>query len=84
MLTTKVMGSCDKIVVWNTQNGRATNFTTHEACPHSDVATIPYTVWQLALGDGQVAWSAYDGGNETEVFVYAARLTGGRRGSSSS
>jgi hypothetical protein len=78
VLTTKVKGSCDRIVVWNAQNGRATNFTTHEACPHADVATIPYTVWELALGDGQVAWSAYDGGNETEVFVYAARLAGGK------
>src|SRR3954447_18204280 len=78
VLATKVKGSCDRIVVWNAQNGRATNFTTHEACPRSDVATIPYTVSELALGDGQVAWSAYDGGNETEVFVYTAKLSGGK------
>jgi hypothetical protein len=78
VLTTKVKGACDKLVVWNGQSGRTTNFTTHEACPRSDVATIPYTVWELALGDGQLAWSAYDGGNDTEVFVYAARLAGGK------
>jgi hypothetical protein len=74
-LTAKVKGSCDKVVVWNAKNGNVTTFATREACPHADVPVIPYTVEGLALGDGQVAWIAYTGGNETETLVYAARLT---------
>jgi hypothetical protein len=75
-LTTKIKGSCDRVVVWNGRNGRSTSFATREACPHTDVAVIPFRVAELALGDGQIAWIASTGGNETETLVYAARLTG--------
>ena len=74
VLTTKVKGSCDAVVVWDEQNASTAGFATKEACPRTDVAVIPFTVADLALGDGQVAWIAYTGGNETETLVYAARL----------
>jgi hypothetical protein len=77
VMTTKIKGACGKVVVWNVRRVKTTSFKTGEGCPHADVAVIPFTVDQLALGDGQVAWIGSTGGNETEVLVYAASLATG-------
>jgi hypothetical protein len=78
VMTTKIKGACGKVVVWNTRRAKTTSFKTSEGCPHADVAVIPFTVDQLALGDGQAAWIGSTGGNETEVLVYAASLATGK------
>jgi hypothetical protein len=78
VMTTKIKGACGKVVVWNTRRAKTTSFKTSEGCPHSDVAVIPFTVDQLALGDGQAAWIGSTGGNETEVLGYAASLATGK------
>jgi hypothetical protein len=67
---------CGPVTVWTAPSRKSKSY------PISGCFSIlcrPYTgcVDELALGAGQVAWIARSGGNNLELFLYAAKLAGG-------
>ena len=70
--------SCGQIIVWTAPGRRTKSFSTSNPgcgsilCPRGSGC-----VDELALGDGQVAWISRSGGNNLELMVIIARLTGG-------
>jgi hypothetical protein len=70
--------SCGRIVVWTASGRRSKSFSTSNPgcgsilCPRGSGC-----VDELALGDGQVAWISRSGGNNLELMVITARLSGG-------
>ncbi len=63
---------CGAVVVWNASTHRSSGFRLHtNGCAGDGVR-------ELALGDDQVAWIENGGGNDLELNVFAARLSGGR------
>jgi hypothetical protein len=67
---------CGPVTVWTAPSRKPKSY------PISGCFSIlcrPYTgcVDELALGAGQVAWIARSGGNNLELILYAAKLSGG-------
>ena len=63
---------CGAVVVWNASTHRSSGFRLHtNGCSGDGVR-------ELALGDDQVAWIEHGGGNDLELNLFAARLSGGR------
>ena len=67
-------GRCGRVVVWTAPGRRSRSFKTGEGCVE---ATRGYSVDELALGGGQVAWVGVTGGNNVELHLLAAKLSGG-------
>jgi hypothetical protein len=76
--TAKSSRSCGRIVVWTAPGRKSKSFSTSNPgcgsilCPRGSGC-----VDELALGDGQVAWISRSGGNNLELMVIVARLSGG-------
>jgi hypothetical protein len=60
--------------VWTAPGRRPRSFKTGEGCVQ---AIRGYSVDQLALGGGQVAWIGNTGGNNLELHLLVAKLSGG-------
>jgi FG-GAP-like repeat len=75
-VATTLRRACGRIVVWAAPGRGATSFKTREGCDGGP--TIPYSVRELALGGGQVAWIGTIGGNTLDMLLHTARLSGGR------
>ncbi|HEU6446790.1 MAG TPA: FG-GAP-like repeat-containing protein [Gaiellaceae bacterium] len=76
--TVKSSRSCGRIVVWTAPGRKSKSFSTsNPGC--GSILCRPGTgcVDELALGDGQVAWISRSGGNDLELMVITARLSGG-------
>ena len=77
--TVRSSRSCGRVIVWTAPGRRSKSFSTSNPgclsilCPRGSGC-----VDELALGDGQVAWISRSGGNNLELMVIAARLSGGR------
>ena len=70
--------SCGRIVVWTAPGRRSKSFSTSNAgCLSILCKRGSGCVDELALGDGQVAWISRSGGNNLELMVITARLSGG-------
>jgi hypothetical protein len=76
--TSNTKGSCGRVVVWTAPGRRSRSFTTYGGhlygCGQEE--TRRYSVQQLALGGGQVAWIGITGGNNVELHLEAAKLSG--------
>lgn len=71
--------SCGRIIVWTAPGRRSKTFSTsNPGCLSILCQRGSGCVDELALGDGQVAWISRSGGNNLELMVNAARLSGGR------
>jgi hypothetical protein len=75
--TSNTKGSCGRVVVWTAPRRESRSFTTYGGhlygCGLEE--TRPYSVGQLALGGGQVAWIGVTGGNNVELHLEAAKLS---------
>jgi hypothetical protein len=70
--------SCGRIVVWTAPGRRSKSFSTsNPGCGSILCDRGSGCVDELALGDGQVAWISRSGGNNLELMVITARLSGG-------
>ena len=69
--------SCGQIIVWTAPGRRTKSFSTSNPGCGSILCPRGSCVDELALGDGQVAWISRSGGNNLELMVIVARLTGG-------
>lgn len=78
--TRGIKGACDRIVVWSAPGKAFRRFDAHTHCPKSDVPVFEY-VDEIALGGGQIAWIEGGGGNNLDLSLYAAPLSGGPRSS---
>jgi hypothetical protein len=78
LMTTKIGGACDRVVVWTPPGRRSTSVKTLAGCFPGDEGAIPSEVIELALGAGQVAWIEQAGGNTLDLLVEVAKLPGGR------
>lgn len=76
--TSKTKGYCGRVVVWTAPGRRSRSFKTMAArlpdCGEQE--TRGYSVNQLALGGGQVAWIGTTGGNNVELHLEVAKLSG--------
>ena len=72
--TSRTKGRCGRVVVWTAPGRRSRSFKTGEGCVQ---ATRGYYVDQLALGGGQVGWVGNTGGNNLELHLLVAKLSGG-------
>jgi hypothetical protein len=70
-LTTRVKPGCGRIVVWTASGKNSIRVKPGILGCAGDGVT------QLALGGGRVAWIEQGGGNDLELTVMAARLSGG-------
>jgi FG-GAP-like repeat len=69
---------CDRIIVWTAPGRRSKSFSTsNPGCGSILCDRGSGCVDELALGDGQVAWISRSGGNNLELMVIVARLSGG-------
>jgi hypothetical protein len=68
--------SCGQIKVW-TAPSRGSKIFSVSNCTSILCRARTGCVDELALGAGQVAWLARSGGNNLELIVYAAKLSGG-------
>ncbi len=70
--------SCGRIVVWTAPGRRSKSFSTNNpGCVSILCQRGSGCLDELALGGGQVAWISRSGGNNLELMVNAARLSGG-------
>jgi hypothetical protein len=76
--TSNTKRSCGRVVVWTAPGRRSRSFRTYGGsladCGQEE--TRRYSVHQLALGGGQVAWIGITGGNNVELHLEAAKLSG--------
>jgi hypothetical protein len=76
--TVKSSRSCGRIIVWTAPGRRSKSFSTSNAgCLSILCKRGSGCVDELALGDGQVAWISRSGGNNLQLMVITARLSGG-------
>jgi hypothetical protein len=68
-VTAKVKRVCSRIVVWTAPGRKARSFKPD--CSGDGVSAV-------ALGAGQVAWIFETGGNNLELYLMAAKLSGGK------
>jgi len=80
--TRGIKGACDRIVVWSAPGKTFRRFDAHTHCPKSDVPVFEY-IGEIALGGGRIAWIEGGGGNNLELSLYAAPLSGGPKSSKS-
>jgi hypothetical protein len=78
VMTSKTKSSCGRVVVWTAPGRRSRSFRTYgESLPDcGQEETRRYSVQQLALGGGQVAWIGITGGNNVELHLEVAKLSG--------
>ena len=70
--------SCGTVVVWTAPGRRSKSFSTsNPGCGSILCRAGSGCVDELALGGGQVAWISRSGGNNLELMVITARLSGG-------
>ncbi|MFL5870365.1 MAG: FG-GAP repeat domain-containing protein [Solirubrobacterales bacterium] len=70
VLTGRVKGACGPVVVWTAPRRVSKSFKPgYLGCSGDGVS-------ELALGGGQVAWIEEGGGNNLELYVMAAKLSG--------
>jgi hypothetical protein len=70
VLTGRVKGACGPVVVWTAPRHVSKRFKPgYLGCSGDGVS-------ELAMGDGQVAWIELGGGNNLELYVMAAKLSG--------
>jgi hypothetical protein len=70
VLTGRVKGACGPVVVWTAPRRVSKGFRPgYLGCSGDGVS-------ELAMGDGQVAWIEEGGGNNLELYVMAAKLSG--------
>ncbi len=70
VLTGRVKGACGPVVVWTAPRRVSKSFKPgYLGCSGDGVS-------ELAIGDGQVAWIEEGGGNNLELTVMAAKLSG--------
>jgi hypothetical protein len=76
--TSRTRGHCARVVVWTAPGRKSRTFKTLAArLPEcGDGAPRRYSVDQVALGGGQVAWIGATGGNNAELHLEAAKLSG--------
>jgi FG-GAP-like repeat len=71
VVTTKIDGACGRVVVWTAPGRKSTSFKPAYLGCFGD------GIGEVALGGGQVAWIERGGGNDLELSVMAAKLSGG-------
>jgi hypothetical protein len=74
--TRAINGACDRIVVWRAPGKKFVTFDTHLHCPQGGSPAFEH-VTEVALGAGKVAWIEASGGNNQELYLYAASVLGG-------
>ena len=73
-VTGNLKNSCDRIVVWTAPGKKFVTFKTDANCPKGGVSWVS----EVAIGAGRVAWiEASAGGNNQELYLNAAKVTGG-------
>jgi len=74
----RTRGDCGRVVVWTAPGRKSRSFKTLAAKQPDCGEGAPrgYSVGQLALGGGQVAWIGITGGNNVELHLEAAKLSG--------
>jgi len=77
VMTTKIKGVCGRIVVWAPPGRKTTSFAPTKSCG-SILCGAGKCVDALALGDGHVAWITRAGGNNLELSVIVAKISGGK------
>lgn len=77
VMTTKIKGVCGRVVVWAPPGRRTTSFASTKSCGSIGCGGGG-CVDALALGDGHVAWITRAGGNNLELGVSVAKVSGGK------
>lgn len=77
VMTTKIKGVCGRVVVWAPPGRKTTSFASTKSCG-SILCGAGRCVDALALGDRQVAWITRTGGNNLELSVIVAKVSGGK------
>ena len=77
VMTTKIKGVCGRVVVWAPPGRKTTTFASTKSCG-SILCGAGRCVDALALGDGHVAWITRAGGNNLELSVIVAKVSGGK------
>ena len=75
VMTTKIKGVCGRVVVWAPPGRKTTSFASTKSCG-SILCGAGGCVDALALGDGHVAWITRAGGNNLELVVSVAKVSG--------
>jgi VCBS repeat protein len=75
VMTTKIKGVCGRIVVWAPPGRKTTRFASTKSC---GLCGAERCVDALALGDGHVAWITRAGGNNLDLGVSVAKVSGGK------
>jgi hypothetical protein len=76
--TRTTRGYCGRVLVWAAPGRKPRSFKTMAAKQPDCGEEAPrgYSVGQLALGGGQVAWIGITGGNNVELHLEVAKLSG--------